>query len=283
MSPLAGDRPFDCSDTERFCYAYLDGEFDPSERELLEKHLSSCATCEGKMQEAATFRSMVRLHVRPGLRAPEGLRARIAAGLDQEQRVQSRQRAFELARRAWPSVAMGLTAAASLVVLFGQVSPSAHSLIDAAVYMHAKSPPLEVSTTDLSNLLPFFHQHLDFTVRPPSFPGQRMALMGGRLSHLGPRDAAYLEYRLDHGGLRATSPFICGPGERMSLFAVADPERELRIAGTDMARVANHEVLFTTVRGYNVAVWRSNEIVYSMVTDLGRAETLNLLAADDAR
>jgi hypothetical protein len=186
-------------------------------------------------------------------------------------------------RRAWPSVAMGLTAAASLVVLFGRVSPSAHSVIDEAVYMHTKSLPLEVSTTDLSNLLPLFQKHLDFTVQPPSFPRQQMALMGGRLSHLGPRDAAYLEYRLDHGGTLATNPFACGPGERMSLFVVADPDRELRIVGTDMARVANHEVLLTTLRGYNVAVWRSNEIVYSMVTDLGRAETLNLLAGGEGR
>jgi anti-sigma factor RsiW len=224
---------------------------------------------------------MVRLHVRPGLRAPEGLRARIAVGLDQEQRLQSRQRMIEMARRAWPSVAMGLTAAASLVLLFGKVSPSAHSVIDEAVYMHTKSLPLEVSTTELSALQPLFEKHLDFPVRPPSFPRQQMALMGGRLSHLGPRDAAYLEYQLDHGGTLATNPFVCGPSKRMSLFVVADPEGELRIVGNDMARVANHEVLMTTVRGYNVAVWRSNEIVYSMVTDLGRAETLNLLADGD--
>jgi anti-sigma factor RsiW len=282
MSFPAGDRPFDCNDTERFCYAYLDGEFDASERQLVEKHLAACATCEGKMQEAATFRSMVRLHVRPGPRAPEGLRARIAAGLDGEQRQQSRQGAIDLARRAWPSVAMGLTAAASLVLLFGQVSPSAHSVIDAAVAMHARSLPLEVATTDMSTLQPLF-RHLDFAVQPPSFPRQQMALMGGRLSHLGTRDAAYLEYQMDHGGSMATSPFACGPGRRMSLFVVADPDRELRIVGTDMARVANHEVLLTTLRGYNVAVWRSNEIVYSMVTDLGRAETLDLLAGGEAR
>ncbi len=277
------ERPFDCKDTEAFCFAYLDGEFDPAERQELEKHLATCTACVGKMQEAATFRSMVRLHVRNGTRAPDGLRSRIAAGLDGEQRQQSRQRAFELAKRSWPSVAMGLTAAASLVFLFGEISPSAHSVIDEAVYMHTRSLPLEVATTDWSSLLPLFEKHLDFTVKPPSFSRQQMALMGGRLSHLGPRDAAYLEYQLDHGGMRATNPFACGPGARMSLFVIGDPDRELRIVGSDMARVANHEVLLTTVRGYNVAVWRANEVVYSMVSDLGRAETLDLLAGGDVR
>jgi hypothetical protein len=62
---------------------------------------------------------------------------------------------------------------------------------------------------------------------------------------------------------------------------MADPERELRFFGSETERIANRPVLLTNVRGYSVAVWRRNEIVYSMVSDLNDSEMQQLVAAGD--
>ena len=271
LPPVAGERPFDCADVEAFSYAYLDGEFAPSERDLVERHLAGCGECGRKMQETAAFRSLLRLHARNSVAAPSSLRARIAEGLDLEEREDRRRAAWGVFRQAGPAVTAGLAAAASLAFLFVRVAPfsSAQWLADDAVRMHTRALPLEISTGDLSHLFPLFERQLGFAVRPPAFPQRRVALVGGRLSHLGPRDAAYLEYG-------------AGPGHRVSLFIMADPERELRVFGSQTERIADRAVLVTNVRGYTVAVWRRNEIVYSMVSDLNGAEVQQLVAAGEA-
>ncbi|MHB8418134.1 MAG: anti-sigma factor family protein [Myxococcales bacterium] len=272
LPPSASDRPFDCGDIERFSYAYLDGEFAPSERDLIERHLAGCRECGRKIQEAAAFRALLRLHARAAAPAPSALRARITQSLDHEEREQRRRTAWSTARQAAPAIAAGLAAAAGLAFLFVHVAPfsSAQWVADDAVNMHARSLPLEVSTGDLSHLLPLFERHLGFAVRPPAFPERRIALIGGRLSHLGPRDAAYLEYG-------------AGPGHRVSLFIMADPDRDLHVFGSNPSRPAERPLFLTNVRGYSVAVWRRNEIVYSMVSDLNGAEMRQLVAAGEAR
>jgi mycothiol system anti-sigma-R factor len=188
------ERRFDCSDIERFCYAYLDGEFAPQEREQFESHLGECPGCQQQVQEAAAFRSMLRLRVKQGARAPLHLRTRISRSLVQAQRERSRRRIGTLALQAWPAALVGAAVAACLMVVFSLVAPgpSSHWVVSDAVDMHSRSLPLEVTTGDLGALLPLFQHHLGFAVQPPDFPPRRAVLVGGRLSHLGARDAAYL-------------------------------------------------------------------------------------------
>ncbi len=271
MSSLPFDRPFGCGDVERFGFAYLDGEFEPSECSAIEAHLHECPSCRAQIEREAAFRTMIRLHARGGPGAPVALRRRITAGLDGVEREMSKQRLSEVVGRGWPPVAVGLAAAASLALVFNHVTlqGTAPWVVADAVRLHNRALPLEV-TGDLSRLMPLFQRHLSFAVRPPVFPAAGVALVGGRLSHLGARDAAYLEYG-------------AGPGRRISLFIVSDPERDLRIRGAQVRRIADREILLTTVQGYNVAVWRRNEIVYSMVSDLARSETLALLNAAQPR
>ncbi len=271
LPPALGERPFDCADVERFSYAYLDGEFAGSERDLLEAHLTACPACNAKITDASAFRSLLRLHARHGPTAPAGLRARISAGLADAQRERDRERVWVTARHAAHAVAAGMATAAGLAFLFAQVAPfaTAEWVADDAARMHARALPLEV-TGDMSHLLPLFERQLGFAVRPPPFPQRRIALVGGRLSHLGARDAAYLEYG-------------AGPGHRLSVFIMADPERELRFYGMRTERIAERPVVLTNIRGYSVAVWRHNEIVYSMVSDLDDAQMAELVADGTGR
>jgi anti-sigma factor (TIGR02949 family) len=262
------ERRFDCADIERFCYAYLDGEFASQEREQFETHLAGCSGCKKQVEEASAFRSMVRLRVKPGVRAPAHLRARISRGLVQAQRERSRKQFRAFAWQAWPSALIGGAVALCLAMVYGLVapSPSTRWVVNDAVDMHSRALPLEVTTADLGHLLPLFEHHLGFAVQPPQFPARRAVLVGGRLSHLGPRDAAYLEYGT-------------GPGRRLSILVAEDQNPSFRLAGARVARVANREVFLTTVRGHNVTVWRTGGVIYSMVSDLDEADNLSLLAA----
>jgi hypothetical protein len=63
---------------------------------------------------------------------------------------------------------------------------------------------------------------------------------------------------------------------------VEDPSPTLNIDGARVAHVAGHEVLLTSMRGHNVAVWRNHDVVYSMVSDLDDNETLSLLGNEGA-
>jgi mycothiol system anti-sigma-R factor len=262
------ERRFDCADIERFCYAYLDGEFAPQEREQFEGHLTGCAGCQKQVQEASAFRSMLRLRVKPGAKAPSHLRARISRGLVEAQRERSRKRMSAFALQAWPSALVGGAVALCLAMVYSLVAPGPSSrwVVNDAVDMHSRSLPLEVTTADLGHLLPLFEHHLGFAVQPPQFPARRAVLVGGRLSHLGARDAAYLEYG-------------AGPGRRLTILVAEDQNPTFRLAGARVARVANHEVFLTTLRGHNVAVWRTGGVIYSMVSDLDEADNLSLLAA----
>ena len=262
------EKPFDCGDVERFSFAYLDGEFESPEAGQLEAHLSDCAPCAAKLREAAAFRSVLRARGTSGPKAPEPLRGRVRERLVEEQRSRARAVHRRWAVRSIPSVAAGVAVAAGLAMVYHRVAPgSADWVVDDAVAMHARSLPLEIASSDLSHLLPLFERQLGFAIHPPRFAPQRLSLVGGRLSHLGTRDAAYLEYG-------------AGPGRRGSLFIMADPASDLRIPGAGIQRVADRQVFFTQLRGHSVAIWRSHEMVYSMVSDLDDADTLALLSAE---
>jgi anti-sigma factor RsiW len=258
---------------ERLGHAYLDDEFEASDRDLIEAHLAVCGSCRDELASAAGFRRFLRQRLHEEVLAPPSLRARISEKLDQE----DRGNIFALARKAWPSLALGASAAACLGLVYARAAPRASDrwVVNDAVEMHARALPLEVSTDELRRLTPFFDQHLPFAVQPPAF-SSRVLLEGGRLWHLGSHDAAYILYGVPLGpGFGPVSQL----GRRVSLFIVEDPSATLRIDGARVAHVDGHDVLLTSMRGHNVAVWRNRDVVYSMVTDLDDNEMLALLGA----
>jgi len=274
MQSAIPDRPFDCSDVERLGHAYLDGEFEATDRDLIEAHLAACSGCRDELANAAEFRRFLRRRLHEEVFAPPALRNRIAEQLARE----DRGNLLALAWKAWPSLALGASAAACLGLIYARAAPRSPDrwVVNDAVEMHARALPLEVSTDELRSLTPFFDKHLPFVVQPPAF-SSRVSLEGGRLWHLGGHDAAYLLYGVP------LSPGI-GPGSqlgrRVSLFVVEDPSTTLHIDGARVARVAGHDVLLTSMHGHNVAVWRNHDVVYSMVSDLDDSETLALLGTD---
>jgi anti-sigma factor RsiW len=276
MQSAISDRPFDCSDVERLGHAYLDGEFEATDRDLIEAHLASCRACREEIASAADFRRFVRQRLREEVIASPSLRERICERLEQE----DRGNIFQLVKKAWPSLALGASAAACLGLVYARAAPRSTDrwVVNDAVEMHARLLPLEVSTDEPRRLTPFFDQHLPFAVQPPAFSA-RVSLEGGRLWHLGTHDAAYILYGVPLGPSFGPSSQL---GRRVSLFIVEDPSPTLRIDGARVVNVDGREVLLTSMHGHNVAVWRNRDVVYSMVSDLDDGEMLTLLGAKNA-
>ncbi|HUL58781.1 MAG TPA: zf-HC2 domain-containing protein [Anaeromyxobacteraceae bacterium] len=255
----------DCSEIERSVDAYLDGEFDTQERAETDAHLAVCPRCREWVGGRSAVRSALRASLRdamgaatPAGRAPEALRARVRAALAHERR--------PLWRRALAPLPLGAVAAAAAGVLVVLATHGGvDALVDDAVRRHNSDPPLEVIAASVGPeaVLSWFDGKLDFRPVPPRFGGDAR-LVGGRLSHVREWPAAYMRYALPRG--------------QAGLFIIDDPDGRFAPAGREV-RVGPHLVRIVASRGYNVAVWRRNEIVYSLVSDLDEAALFQLVKA----
>jgi anti-sigma factor RsiW len=243
-----------CTELERLLPVYADGEFDPGECAETELHLHDCRSCRQKVEELLAFRALVRSAavVTP---APAALRDRV-------QRTIARQRSVDNLRRfaAYSAVAAGLAmvATAGYVAKDGRQPPGTFELVVDAVDKHARALPLEV-TPAAGDVESWFRGKVDFNVRAPVFdaPGAPR-LQGARLANVGDREAAYFVYGEESSPRRMT--LLLFPGQDLDI-----PEAENRVL------VANE-------KGYNVALWRKQGIVYSLVSDLDERDVRQLVA-----
>jgi anti-sigma factor RsiW len=143
-------------------------------------------------------------------------------------------------------------------------------LVVEAVKKHHRGLPLEVTTASIgAEAIPgWFAGKLDFKPTPPRFKESGAKVVGARLSHLREYPAAYIKYELPRG--------------QAGLFIVDDPERRFESTGREV-RVGPRTLRVMNSRGYNVAVWRQDEIVYSLVSDLGEDDLFELVRSAQAR
>ncbi len=259
----------DCSELERSIDAYLDGEFDARERAEADLHLSTCPRCHRLAEERGRVREGLRAKLReamspttPAGRAPPELRSRIEGALAQRRR--------PLWRRALspiPISTVAACAAGALVVLATHGGDDA--LVEEAVRSHHRGLPLEVmaSVGGEAPVLAWFADKLDFNPSPPRFRANGMRVLGARLSHLREWPAAYIRYELPRG--------------QAGLFIVDDPKGRFDASGREV-QLGGQVVRLVAARGYNVAVWRDHEIVYSLVSDLDEAALYELVRTAQA-
>ncbi len=254
----------DCRELERSLEPYLDGELEARELAESDAHLVRCARCRALLEERSHTRALVRARLREAMgpggaagRAPEALRARISEALERERRSPWR-RAFSPVSMA----ALAACAAGALVVLVSHSGPD--PLVEEAVRKHARDLPLEVSADAVAaDAIPaMLASKLDFYPRPPRFQAPGLSLVGARLSSINARPAAYMRYRTPHGG--------------MGLFIIDDPAGEVGNVGRAV-KAGPATVRVMNSRGYNVAVWRQREIVYSLVADLDEGDLVKLV------
>jgi anti-sigma factor RsiW len=197
----------------------------------------------------------------PHATAPDSLRRRISVALEAE--VERPASWWRRILSPLPVAAMAACVAGALVVFAGHRATD--PLVEEAVRKHARDLPLELSTASIApEVIPgMLASKLDFHPRPPTFRGDGVKLVGARLAQLRDWPAAYMRYETPRGG-------------RFGLFIIDDPKR--RVADEGHAVRAGPETIWVmNMRGYNVAVWRRNEIVYSLVSDLDEADLVRLV------
>ncbi len=248
----------DCTELERSIDAYVDGEFDARERAEADLHLASCERCRKLAAAAATLRAAVRAKLREAMtppstagRAPAELRARIEGDLARRRR--------PLWRRALSPIPVATLAAcaagAAIVLLVHAQGPNAASaLAEEAIRSHHRDLPLDYVAASAGEVsIPsWFADKLEFKPSPPRFP-DGVRLVGARFSHLREWPAAYVRYELPHGNA--------------GLFIVDDPSGRFD-AGGQPVDLGSRTIRVARGHGYNVAVWRDDKIVYSLVSDL---------------
>lgn len=251
----------DCSELERSLDAYLDGELDAADRAEAGAHLAGCPRCRGAFEARGRVREALRSKLREAMggharagRAPDALRARIGEALAREKRSPLR-----LLLRPLPIASLAACAAGALLVLATHGGDAL--LVEEAVRLHHRALPLEV---DASAMPGWFTGKLDFQPRAPDFHADGVKVEGARLSNLREWPAAYIRYRLPRG--QAGLFIVDDPGGRFEA-----PGREVQV-GPAVVRVVN-------ARGYNVAVWRRDEIVYSLVSELDEADLVQMVRA----
>ncbi|HEU4386065.1 MAG TPA: zf-HC2 domain-containing protein [Anaeromyxobacteraceae bacterium] len=255
-----------CGEVERLVDPWLDGELDDRDQAEVLRHHQACPACraraERRSRERAVLRAKLREAMGPGTRAgtaPEALRERLLQALDRP--------AAPWWRRALAPVPLAtLAAAAAGVLMVLATHGGTDSLVEEAVVKHTRDLPLDISTAAMApDAIPAALAHLlEFNPRPPRFEAQGVRLMGARAAHLGDRPCAYMRYQT--------------PSGQMGLFVVAD--RGSRFPDlSEMVRASPPSVRVLNARGYNVAVWREHEMVYSLVSDLDAADLARLVEA----
>lgn len=262
-------RSMDCPEFERSVDAYLDDEFEPPERAEAEAHLAGCAACARLASSQRSARAALKEALRAAMgptaragRAPAALRQRITVALERERRPLWR-RIFS----PFPLAAAAAAAAAVLVVVATR-APNAQ-LVEEAVRKHHRDLPLEVTTAAVgAEAIPgWFAGKLDFKPRAPNFSGQQARLVGARLSNLRELPAAYIRYELPRG-------------RQAGLFIVDDPEGRFEAGGRDV-EIGRQHVRIINSRGYNTVVWRQDQTVYSLVSDSGEEDLLQMIRASN--
>jgi len=260
-----------CQEIESFLPAYVDGEFDAVEQAEVESHLAGCAACQHAVRIQAALKDAVK-RAGPQI-APIELRQSVRLMLSEEEPPVSR----------WDGVlrnprSVGLLAAAvgaAVWFLSGGLSHpffrfGQHSgLVDDGIALHRRSLPLDYAASDVGSVQQWLQGRLDFAARVPRFR-QGPALQGVRLSQLHSRPAAALSYSVPQS-----------PGGRFTLIIVDDPD-DADPPGS-VRRVGTRQVWLSSSRGYNVVSWRTNEIVYSLISDLDENDVLQLVQAVELR
>jgi anti-sigma factor RsiW len=234
---------------------YLDQELDADGRHDVAAHLGSCRSCSALAENLQSMsRQLATLGREP---APEELMERVRSKLADAATAPSilprlgrdgRVRKAWLHRAAVVLLACGLTAGAT-ALLMSQMSPSAaleRDVVAAHVRSLLQDRPIEVESSDVHAIKPWFAGRLDFAPSVRDLTPEGFPLAGARLDFVGERRVAALVYRRR---LHVVNVFI---------WPSAD--------GSDGA------LRPLVYRGYNVVTWSKGGIVYWAISDLNMAE-----------
>jgi anti-sigma factor RsiW len=135
-------------------------------------------------------------------------------------------------------------------------------VVEYVAQQHARSLPLEVSGSDADSVSQWFRGKVDFAVTPPAFHSDSIKLVGGRLSHVGDEQAAYLVYEQR--------------GRPVTVVVFPD-DQQIPFGGVEQ-RAGGRDVYLGQSLGYNVAMWRQGGVNYAVSSDLDQRDMIQLVS-----
>lgn len=171
---------------------YIDGELAPSHDAEVSHHLRGCPSCNAFAAEAIHLKRAVAQAGRRFQPSAE-FRDRIISSLGARP---SRLRSlwFQLALAA----AMVIAITSGLLVLRSRNTDVNHEIADIHLNVIASANPVDVISTDMHTVKPWFQGKVPFTFNVPELTGSPFILLGGRVVYLHGAPCALLlfQYRL---------------------------------------------------------------------------------------
>jgi len=255
-----------CRDVQRSVHAFIDAELEAKQIIQLEAHLSECAECRRLVEFERWFKGEIKQTL-GRISAPPSLATDIRSSLERAERVQK-------LRSAAPTVALAaalVAGVAAALVLPEWLTPARpvgvpvvqHQVVEYVAKQHARSLPLEVNGPDAASVSQWFRGKVDFAVTPPAFRSDQIKLVGGRLSHVGDEQAAYLVYE--------------SQGRPITVVVFED-RRDIPFGGVER-RAGGREVFVGQSLGYNVAMWHQGGVAYAVSSDLDQRDMIQLVSS----
>ena len=245
-----------CEEFKQFIDAYIDGEFEHSERALFDAHLSNCPSCRRHFEHRTWFQRGIRPSLKRKVDTSIGFRAGI------QQRLRAERRSIER-RKQFRRVASGGSAIATAVVLLVFVSPLvgfSPTVVDEVLDHHQLDMPLELPTRKAGEVNHWMKERLPFSLKTPTFEGRRVRLMGGRLSRVrwsdqrASRPAAHLVYQV-------------ADGRKMSVLVFESQEESNQ-----------DEVIWHEREGHRVAIFVRGRVRYAITAQLPEGDFQRVVA-----
>lgn len=268
-----------CQDIRPYLEAFADQELSPERTLDVERHLARCESCRAEVEMSHALAAVTRSAVSEVPCCPD-FQARLSRCLAEERR---RQEAPPVAATpnsrplTWRTISP-IAAAAAMALLFGAAQRQSNSgvkpliastenqLMDVLLQHHSAPPPTPTLTA--LDLVQRMEPRLGFPVHPPNLERYGARFVGANLVNVDQTPAASLHYSMNNG--------------RRLTFYVYDPEKlPLRAAvRTLQPRVVQNQAVFVGHRrGYSIATCERHGVGYAVTTELGDAESAELVAA----
>jgi anti-sigma factor RsiW len=239
-----------CQETHTLLHGYADRELDLVKTLEIDQHLQDCPGCAQAHADLQAVRAAVKAGA-PYFEAPPELYGRIRELVRPTSQTRATSTRFSW---RWLGVAASLALAALAgwgVERFLMAPSSASTLTQELVASHIRSQmeghkPVDVESSDLHTVKPWFDGRVDFSPPVPDLSGQGFTLLGGRLDYLDNQPVAVLVYqRRKH---------------LINLF-IWKSEPAAQAGSTKLNR-----------QGFNLVNWSQSGMTYWAVSNLNEAE-----------
>ena len=231
-----------CQNCEPLLSGYLDFELDLPTSLQVEQHLQECESCRAAFERQQQLQRRIEA-AEPAYPLPDSVRARVT------RKLRGGPLNPGIARRAALAFALLFVLATVGLALQHNFSATeqdqtADRLLSAHLRSLLPDHLVDVRSTDLHTVKPWFDGRISFSPPVPNLDQQGYMLVGGRLDYVGPKEAAVIVYRYRE--------------HIINLFIYAGDGTTL-IGARHIQRA-----------GYNCATWQQNGFLCSAMTDASK-------------